>query len=81
MNQSINQSNKPGVYNTYNLLCIAPGNQWKTSFLTKKRLFESILMSFELKNALTSFQRFINDTLAVFLDRYVTAYLDHIPIY
>lgn len=38
-------------------------------------------MIFKLSNALVSFQSFINDTLVAFLERYVTAYLDHIFIY
>lgn len=38
-------------------------------------------MSFGLMNTPGSFQTFINDTLAAFLDRYVTTYLDDISIY
>lgn len=38
-------------------------------------------MSFGLTNAPTPFQTFTKDTLAVFLDRYITAYLDIILIY
>lgn len=34
-------------------------------------------MLFRLTNALISFQTFINDTVAAFLDRYMTAYLNN----
>jgi len=38
-------------------------------------------MPFELKNALTTFQRLINDTLREYLDDFVITYLDDILIY
>lgn len=50
-------------------------------FWMREGLFESLVMSFGLTNAPASFQTFINDTLAAFLNRYVTAYIDDIIIY
>lgn len=38
-------------------------------------------MPFELTNARVSFQNVVNSTLTAFLDKYVIAYLDNIPIY
>ncbi len=38
-------------------------------------------MVFELKNALATFQRLINDTLREYLDDFVITYLDDILIY
>src|SRR3954469_22240093 len=38
-------------------------------------------MFFELTNASTSFQNFINDVLSLFLDRFCSAYLDDVLIY
>jgi len=38
-------------------------------------------MLFELKNALVTFQRLINDTLREYLDDFVITYLDDILIY
>jgi len=38
-------------------------------------------MPFELKNALTTFQRLINDTLREYLDDFAITYLDDILIY
>ncbi len=38
-------------------------------------------MSFELTNALTTYQKIINDVLRQYLDRFVIAYLNNIMIY
>lgn len=62
---------KLDVRNAYNLLCISPCDEWKTAFLTREWLFESLVMQFGLTN----------DNLATFFNRYDTAYLDGILIY
>ena len=72
---------KLDVQNSYNLLRIAEGKEWKTAFLTHYGLYESLVIPFRLTNAPASFQNFINDTLQPFPDRFVTAYLDDILIY
>lgn len=68
------------VCNPYNLLCITPGDEYEMTFRTRDELFDSLVMLFALITALASFQTFINDTLAMFLNRYVTAYPDDILI-
>lgn len=60
---------------------MAEGEEWKTVFRTRYGLFESLVMPFGLTNAPADFQRFINDTLSPFLDRFASAYLDDILIY
>jgi len=57
------------------------GEEWKTAFWTRYRHYEYTVMLFELKNALTTFQRLINDTLREYLDDFVITYLNNILIY
>ena len=65
----------------YNLVRIAEGEEWKTSFRTRFGHFEYTVMPFGLTNAPASFQHFINDKLREFLDKFCTTYLYDIPIY
>ncbi len=57
------------------------GKEWKTAFWTRYRHYKYTVMLFELKNALITFQRLINDTLREYLDDFVITYLDDILIY
>ena len=72
---------KLDVRSAYNLIRMAPGEEWKTAFRTRYGLYESLVMPFGLTNAPASFQHFINDTLHEYLDVFCTAYLDDILIY
>jgi hypothetical protein len=72
---------KLDIRGAYNLICMAEGEEWKTAFLTRYGLFESLVMPFGLTNALATFQNFMNDVLAPYLDRLCTAYLDDTLIY
>jgi hypothetical protein len=65
----------------YNLIRMAEGEEWKTTFHTRYGLFESLVMPFGLTNAPATFQNYINDVLAPYLDRFCTAYLDDTLIY
>lgn len=67
---------KLDVRNAYNLFCITHGDMWKTVFQMREELFKLLVMSFGLMNAHASFKNFINNTLVVFPDKYVTAYLN-----
>ena len=69
------------IRSAYNLVRIAEGEEWKTTFRTRYGLFESLVMPFGLTNAPATFQKFINDTLRPFLDIFCTAYIDDIHIY
>jgi len=57
------------------------GEEWKMTFWTRYRHYEYIIMLFELKNALATFQRLINDTLREYLDDFMITYLNDILIY
>jgi hypothetical protein len=72
---------KLDVRGAYNLIRMAEGEEWKTAFRTRYGLFKSLVMPFGLTNAPADFQRFINDALALILDRFASAYLDDILIY
>jgi len=72
---------KLDVSRAYNLIRMAEGEEWKTTFRTRYGLFESLVMPFGLTNAPADFQQFINETLAPFLDHFMSAYLDDILIY
>jgi len=72
---------KLDVRGAYNLIRMAEGEEWKTAFRTRYGLFESLVMPFGLTNAPADFQRFINETLAPFLDHFTSAYFDDILIY
>ena len=72
---------KLDVRGAYNLIRRKEGDEWKTAFRMRYGLFESLVMSFGLTNAPTTFQNFINDSLSPDLDNLTTAYLDDILIY
>ena len=60
----------------YNLVRIAPGDEWKTAFRTRFGLFEFKVMHFGLCNAPAVFQRMMNDILNPWLDTKLTNYMD-----
>jgi hypothetical protein len=60
---------------------MAEGEEWKTAFQTRYSLCDSLVMPFGLTNALATFQNFINDVLAPYINRFCTAYLDDTFIY
>lgn len=72
---------KLDIIAAFNKLRIAEGHEWKTAFITRFGLFESLVMPFGLCNAPASFQHYINHTLFDLLDKYCTAYLDDVLIY
>jgi len=72
---------KIDLRHAYYLVCIADGDEWKTTFRICYRSFEWSVMPFSLTNAPTAFQRFINDIFSDLLDVFVMIYLDNILIY
>ncbi|CEL55451.1 hypothetical protein RSOLAG1IB_01463 [Rhizoctonia solani AG-1 IB] len=65
----------------YNNVRVKDGDEWKTAFCTKYGLFESLVMTFGLTNALAAFQYFMNNLFQDLLDVYVIIYLDNILIF
>jgi hypothetical protein len=72
---------KLDIIAAFNKLRIAEGHEWKTAFITRFGLYESLVMPFGLCNAPASFQTYINHTLHDLLDRICTAYLDDVLVY
>jgi hypothetical protein len=72
---------KINLCHTYHLVCIAEGEEWKTTFHTHYGSFEWLVMTFGLSNAPAAFQRFMNDIFSDLLDVCVIVYLDDILIY
>jgi hypothetical protein len=72
---------KLDIRGAYNLIHMAEGEEWKATFYTRYGLFESLVMPFGLSNAPATFQNFINDVLAPYIDQFCTMYLDDTLIY
>jgi hypothetical protein len=72
---------KLDIHRAYNLIRMAEGEEWKTALRTRYGLFESLVMPFGLSNGPVTFQNYINDVLAPYLDHFCTAYLDNTLIY
>ncbi|SLM35363.1 Reverse transcriptase domain [Lasallia pustulata] len=72
---------KIDVKNAYYRIRNWEGNEWKTAFRTRYRLYEYLVMLFGLTNAPASFQSYIHGVLREYLDIFVIVFLDDILIY
>jgi hypothetical protein len=72
---------KIDLHHAYHLVCIADGDEWKTTFRTHYGSFEWLVVPFGLSNAPAAFQRFMNDIFSNMLDVCVIVYLNDILIY
>jgi len=72
---------KLDLKSAYNLVRIKKGDEYKTAFSTQYGHFEYLVMPFGLKNALATFQHFIDDVLSDYLDDFLISYIDDILIY
>jgi hypothetical protein len=66
------------LHNGYRQIRVAEQDAWKIAFKTKQGLFEWLVMSFGLCNALETFICVMNDVFIPFLDDFVIVYLDKI---
>jgi hypothetical protein len=87
INQLLNRLNdvkkftKLNIQITYNFIRIKKENEWKIAFRCRYEQYEYRVMSFELANASTTFQSYINFVLRKFLNVFVVIYLNDILIY
>jgi hypothetical protein len=65
----------------FNLLCVAKGHEWKTTFWTPWGLYEYLVMPFGLANAPACFQRFIQHVLREMLNISCFVYINDILIF
>jgi transposase InsO family protein len=72
---------KVDVVGAFHRIRIKEGDEWKTAFRTRFGLFEWNVTPFGLTNAPSSFQRYVNKTLAPYLDDFASAYMDDTLIY
>ena len=87
IDESLNRLNKTRIYTnfdmiaTYNKLRIRKNDEWKTTFKTRYKHFEYIVLFFDLTNAFATFQNFVNKILIERFDFTVIIYLNDIVIY
>src|SRR5258705_182444 len=72
---------KIDLKHAYHLVCIAKGDEPKTTFCTHYSSYKWQVMPFRLSNAPAVFQRFINEVLGDLMDVCMVGYLDDILVY
>jgi len=72
---------KLNVIVAFHKIQIVTENKWKTAFCTRYRLYEWLITPFDLVNAFSIFQRYINWTLRDFLDKFCFVYMNNILIF
>jgi len=72
---------KLDLKNGFNLIRIREGDEWKTAFRTRYRLYEFQVMPFGLTNAPSTFQDMMNHVFSDMIDLGLLVYMDDFLIY
>jgi hypothetical protein len=72
---------KMDLKNSYHLIRVKKGDEWKTAFCYRYGLYEFMVMLFGLTNTQATFQDMMNHILKDLLDEGVIVYIDDVLIY
>ena len=68
-------------FSGYNQILMAPKDRDKTAFVTEWGVFASNVMTFGLKNAPPTFQKWVQEVLAPFLNTFMRVFLDDFSVF
>ena len=68
------------AYSGYNQICMYPGGEEETSFITNQETYCYRVMPFGLKNAGATYQRLVNNIFRGLIDSSIEVYVDNLLV-